>query len=395
MADDEKEIQGLKQALLHARQEIEKLARIKADFISIISHELKTPLTSIKESVALILDGIAGPVNEEQKKFLTIAKNNIERLVRLINDILDFSKLESGRIIMHKKKIDANEVIKNVYSVMKTNIEQKNLKCELQLHEAMQPTWLDPDRISQVFRNLLSNAIKFSKENGSIRIYSALEDINNRRFVKITVEDDGIGVPQEEIENLFKDFSQLDTSMTRKHTGIGLGLTISKGIVELHGGDIWVVSEGGTGSKFIFTLPVYGEDEEFNFLIEEAMERSRYSQIKLSLIIFAIKNPEDRNQKILQEIEETIKKTVRGSEDKVIRYKKGESVIVMAITDRKGAMVIIDRLRENIKCALDFGISIYPDDGEDKDELIKKAGEDLKSGKNSIIPKKILILNTK
>ena len=125
MADQEKEIQGLKEKLLKANQEIEKLSRVKSDFVSVISHELRTPLTSIKESVSLILDGITGPINEEQKKFLTIAKNNIDRLAKLITDILDMSKLEAGRIHMHKKKADINSIIKDVYAATKISTDQK------------------------------------------------------------------------------------------------------------------------------------------------------------------------------------------------------------------------------------------------------------------------------
>jgi CheY-like chemotaxis protein/nitrogen-specific signal transduction histidine kinase len=412
MRDYEKEIQDLKSALLKANEEIEKLSRIKSDFISIISHELRTPLTSIKESVSLVLDGIAGPISEEQKRFLTIAKNNINRLVKIITDILDISKLEAGRIVMHKIKLNINEIIKNVYESVKTAVEQKDMEFSLSLGEPVELTWLDPDRIGQVLKNLISNSIKFNRINGKIKILSSKEGINGKDFIKIIVEDNGIGMPQEEIENLFRNFSPLDTGMTRKHGGAGLGLAISKGIVELHGGDIWAMSEPEVGSKFIFTIPIYKKHEEFDFLIEEAMERAKRNDNKIAIIVFEIKEVKKRAENVIAEIEDIIKKTVRGPEDKIVRYKRslvrqssvadsgsnfvsqnlGDCIVIIAAADRPGAMAIIKRLRGNIKIHLSFGISVYPDEAMDKEELIKKAQEDLNSGKNSMAPQKVLLI---
>jgi len=392
MTDCEKEVQGLKDALSKANKEVEKLSRIKSDFISVISHELRTPLTSIKESISLVLDGIAGPLTEEQKKFLAISKNNIDRLAKLITDILDLSKMEAGRITMHKRKLNVNELIKEVYASTKASVEQKNMEFSISLGTSVEPTWFDPDRIGQVLKNLISNAIKFNKNNGKIKISSAKENINNRGFVRIIVEDNGIGIPAEDIENLFRNFSPLDTSMTRKYGGAGLGLSISKGIVELHGGDIWVMSEPGSGSKFIFTLPVYKEHEEFDFLIEDAMERSKHHDIKSSLIVFEIKDAKDKAENVIAEVENIMKNTVMGPEDKIVRRKKEGCIAIIAGADRPGAMAIIRRLKGNIKTPLLFGISVYPDEAMDREELVNKAEEDLKSGRNSMVPQKILLI---
>lgn len=386
MMDCEKETQSLKEALLKANNEIEKLSRVKSDFISVISHELRTPLTSIKESVSLVLDGIAGPLTEEQKKFLTISKNNINRLAKLITDILDLSKLEAGRVIMRKRKLNINELIKEAQSSAKINAERRNIEVSVSLEESVELTWFDPDRIRQVLGNLISNAIKFNRDKGKIKISSSKENINNRDFIRIIIEDNGIGIPQEDIENLFKDFSPLDASMTRKYGGAGLGLAISKGIIDLHGGDIWVVSEPGNGSKFIFTIPVYKKHEEFDFLAEEAIERLKYSCGKITLIVFKIRDAKDRTENVIAEIEGIMEKTVRGPEDKVVRHKKGEYVAVIARADRPGAMVIIKRLKADINVPLLFGLSVCPDEAADKEELIKKAEQDLESGKNLMAP---------
>ncbi|MBU1912595.1 MAG: response regulator [Candidatus Omnitrophica bacterium] len=392
MADQEKEIQALKEELSKANEEIEKLSRIKSGFISVVSHELRTPLTAIKESVSLMLDGVAGPISEEQKKILTISKNNIERLAKLIIDILDLSKLEAGRILIRKRKLSVNDVIKDVYASTKILAEQKNIEFTISLGESVEPTWFDPDRIGQVFKNLISNAIKFNRENGKIRISSSKETIKNRDFIKVTIEDNGIGISTEDKENLFRYFTPLDTSMTRKHSGIGIGLAISKGMIELHGGDIWVVSEPDVGSKLIVTIPLYKKHEEFDFLIEEAMEKAKHNDARISLIVFDIKDAKDRTEDVINGIEGIIKKTVKGPEDKVVRCKKGECIVIIACADRPGAMAIIKRLKGNIKAPLIFGISVYPDEAMDKEELLKKAEEDLKSGKNLMASKRVLLI---
>lgn len=392
MINPEKEMQDLKDELLKANEEIKRLTRIKSDFISLVSHELRTPITSVKESVSLVLDGITGPLNEEQKNILTIAKNNIQRLVKLIVDILDISKLEAGRVVVHKRKLNINDLIKDVYESTKLDAEQKNIEFDLSLEESIELTWFDPDRIGYVLKSLISNAIKFSGDKKRIKIYSSKENISSRDFVKIIVEDNGIGIPPEAIENLFRNFSPLDAGMTRKYGGAGLGLSISKGLIELHGGNIWAVSEPGLGSRFIFTMPIYKKHEEFDFLMEDAIERASHNDIKIALIIFKMKDTKDMLEGVIDETEDIIRKTVRGPEDKIVRLKREERIAIIAVADRPGVMAVIRRLKNNIKAPLLFGVSVYPDEAMDKDGLLKKAEDDLESGKNLAVPKKTLLI---
>lgn len=374
-------IEELKKALLKANQDIGKLSKVKSNFVSIISHELRTPLTSIKESVSLVLDGVTGPINEEQKRFLTITKHSIDRLTKIITDILDFSKLESGRITMHKRKMDINELIKDVYSSVRSSAEKKNLEFDLKLSDNVELTWFDPDRLGQALRKLILNAVKFNRENGRIEIYSSKEYIDGNEFIKVAVHDTGIGISKEDTLRLFKDFNPLDTRMTRSYPGIGLGLAISKNIIQLHGGEIWVESEKDVGSKFIFTLPIYRKDGEFNFLLDESIERARYNDLKLALIIVEIRNQKDANEETLADLEKGIHSVVRGPEDKVTRFKEGEFLVIMAGTDRRGAVKIIGRIKDRVKIALNFGIAVYPDEAENKEDLIKQAEKALKTKK--------------
>ncbi|MFA5388651.1 MAG: ATP-binding protein [Candidatus Omnitrophota bacterium] len=379
MTGQEKEIQRLKNELLKADEEIRKLAAIKSDFISLISHELRTPITSIKESVSLVLDGVVGPVSEQQKKILIIARDNIKRLTKLITDILDMSKLEAGRVVLHKKKMDINELIKDVYASTKIEADRKNIEFYFSPGMPMESAWLDPDRIGRVVKSLISNAIKFNKEKGKVSISSSRESKDGRDFIKITVEDSGIGMPQEKMKDLFKDFNPLDMGMTRRHNGAGLSLAISKSIIGLHGGDIWAASEPDKGSKFIFTLPLYKKHEEFDFLMEEALEKSVYNGIKIALVILEIKDLKAKPADIIAETEDIIKKTVRGPEDKVMSDGKEGRIMIIAAADRLGVMEMIKRIGNNTKTPLFFGISIYPDETANKEELVKKAEKELEN----------------
>ncbi len=384
MDSRQKEITELKQALLRAHQDIEKLSKVKSDFVSIISHELRTPLTSIKESVSLVLEGVTGPLNEEQKKFLSITKNNIDRLVNIIVSILDFSKLESGRITMHRRKLNINDIIRAVYEQVKKDVEKKELGFDMKVSDELEPTWLDPDRINQALKNLISNAVKFNKKKGRIIIYSSKERMDGRDFVKVTVEDTGAGISKEELPKLFKEFNPLDASMTRSYGGVGLGLAMCKNIIRLHGGDIWVESEKGAGSRFIFALPIYNKDDEFNFLLDWAIERARDNDLKLSLIVFELKNSKGDTENRLADLEKAIQSSVRGPEDKVVRFSGGDLIAVLAGTDKEGADKILKRLKKKLNVPVNFGIGIYPDRARAKEELVENAKQDLETKKHSL-----------
>ncbi|NQV04102.1 MAG: diguanylate cyclase [Candidatus Omnitrophica bacterium] len=384
MDSQQKEIRELKQALLKANEDIEKLSRLKSDFVSVISHELRTPLTSIKESVSLVLDEVAGPLSENQKVFLNIAKNNIDRLAKIIIDILDFSKLEAGRSTMHKKKMDINKVINDVCLEMREDIKKNELSFDTELSDKIEKIWLDPKRISQALRHLIDNAIKFNRKKGSIKISTNQELVDAKEVVRVSIEDTGISIPQENLQNIFDSFMTGDSSMTRKHKGVGIGLSLCKRIVDYHGGELWVESKEDVGSKFIFTLPIYKKDDEFNFLLDEAIERAKYNDMRFALIVFGIKNKKDINEENLSELEKDIHFVVRGPEDKVTRFKDGEFIVIMAETDRLGAEKIVGRMKGKVRIPLNFGVVVYPDDAKEKDELIKEAEKKLGSKKNTL-----------
>ena len=233
--------------------ELERLNKIKTEFVSMVSHELRTPLTAIKGFVNIVFTGSAGPINDQQKRFLAIADNSIDRLSLIISDILDISRIESGQMKIDLKPISVDKILQDCYETHSSGTEAKKISLELNFDKKIPQVIADGSRVKQVIDNLVSNAIKFTPENGKIRI--DVEDLGD--FVLFSIVDSGIGINKDDHENVFDMFYQTDSYLTRKVGGSGLGLSISKSIIEMHGGKIWVESESGQGSIFRFLLPRY------------------------------------------------------------------------------------------------------------------------------------------
>ena len=229
------------------RKEVEKL---KDELISMVSHELRTPLTSIRGSLGLLAAGLLGKVSGKAKHMLEVATNNTDRLVRLINDILDIQRMEAGRVAMVPTACNAAELMDSVRESMQPVAEEAGVTLQVDLVSA--PLWADHDRIIQVLTNLISNGIKFSSEGGTVRL---LAESREQEFL-FQVKDEGRGIPSHQQEAVFDRFQQVDVSDARVKGGAGLGLAISRKIVEEHGGRIWVESAPGQGSTFSFTLPL-------------------------------------------------------------------------------------------------------------------------------------------
>jgi len=232
--------------------ERKKIEKIKTEFVSMVSHELRTPLSAIKEGVEIVADGTQGKINRNQRECLQIALSNINRLNRLIGDILDISKIQSNLLKVHMSPCNICEVIDQVYSLVRIEIEKRGLvfvtDCQKDLPSAM----ADKDRLIQVLMNLLNNAIKFTRERS--RIVLTVRQVHDA--VEFSIKDEGAGIPQDEIVRLFGKFVQLDSTLVRRVGGTGLGLYISRNLVEAMGGRIWVESTLGEGSIFKFTLPI-------------------------------------------------------------------------------------------------------------------------------------------
>ena len=234
-----------------AEKAVKEAAEIKSRFTSMVSHELRSPLGAIKEGINLVVDGSVGDINDRQRHFLSMAKNNIDRLGRLINNVLDFQKIESHKMEFDIRQNDINETVMEVIKTMSILAQNKGLAVITNLGDDLPKIMFDNDRINQVLTNIVSNAIKLT-EKGSISINTKKED----NTVHITVQDTGPGIREEDIQKLFQPFEQLDSARDKKKGGSGLGLAISKDIIIAHNGKIWAESEFGKGSAFHFILPI-------------------------------------------------------------------------------------------------------------------------------------------
>lgn len=230
---------------------IKTASDIKSKFTSMVSHELRSPMAVIKESINLVMEGLVGGVTPEQKDVLSTAKNNIDRLSRLINNVLDFQKIDAGKMELDIKEYDINEVLLMVSKEMNLLAEEKGLTFTVNIDESIPMIKFDKDRIVQVITNLLNNAIKFT-EKGGIVVNTEREE----NIAHVAIEDTGPGIRAEDVPKLFQVFEQLGGGLSKKRGGTGLGLAISKEIIQAHNGKIWVESQLGKGATFHFTLPI-------------------------------------------------------------------------------------------------------------------------------------------
>lgn len=233
-----------------AEEKMEEAVRMKLHFISIVSHELRAPITTIKEGVSLVLDGVLGNINAKQKDLLAAAKKNIDRLTRLVTDVLDFQKMDAGMMRFDVKKNDINKVIREAKEETEILVSGKGLKFILKCDNKLPRINFDRDKVIQVLTNLINNACKFTDE-GAITIMSKQTD----NSVEVCVQDTGDGIEKKDLLRLFEPFVQLDAG-EKKVGGTGLGLAISKEIIHGHGGKIWAESILGKGTTFHFKLPI-------------------------------------------------------------------------------------------------------------------------------------------
>ncbi|MGD2278924.1 MAG: PAS domain-containing sensor histidine kinase [Candidatus Omnitrophota bacterium] len=230
--------------------ERKKVDALKDEFINTVSHELRTPLAVIKESAYLIAAKTAKTQDKELGKRVDVIERSVDRLGHLVDNVLDYQKLAAGRMAFDLKKNDINKLVKDVKNEMLSLAEDKGLGIKVDLAKSVPRIDFDNDRIAQVLMNLISNAIKFTGEGNII-----LTTSRAKGKVRVSVEDTGIGIRKDDLGKLFQTFSQIRAEEAGKPGGAGLGLAISKKIIEQHGGSIWVESEHGKGSRFLFTLP--------------------------------------------------------------------------------------------------------------------------------------------
>ena len=237
------------------KETAEAANKAKSDFLAGMSHEFRTPLNAIIGFSELMSTGLAGQLTDKQLEYINDILTSGQHLLSLVNDILDLSKVEAGKMELEMNEFDVKKVVKTSAALFKEQAYKQGLHMTVEIAEGLETIIGDERKIKQVLFNLLSNAVKFTPNGGSIRVEATLPD--DKDFVTFSVSDTGIGISADDQNKLFAPFQQLDTTLTRKHKGTGLGLNLCKKFVELHGGKIWVESGAGKGSNFIFVIPVH------------------------------------------------------------------------------------------------------------------------------------------
>ncbi len=232
-------------------EKLKELDRLKSDFVNSVSHDLRTPLTSILGYAEFIEDGMGGPITPEQRDYVGQIEKSAKRLEGMVNDMLDFARMDAGTFRLRCEPTDLTLKIREVVESLKPQSDEKSLRLEAVLPEPPVTLSLDPERIERVLANLIGNAIKFTPPNGRIEVRARQEEDR----IVCEVVDTGVGIASEDLSKLFRRFSQLEAGALKK-SGTGLGLSISKALVEAHGGTIGVRSEPGMGSTFWFSLPL-------------------------------------------------------------------------------------------------------------------------------------------
>ncbi len=245
---------NLQRSLQEANNRMKDLDKLKDEFVTLASHELRTPMTAIRGSLSTILEGYAGEISPSVREFLVAAYNENDRLIRLVNNLLNISRIEAGRINFAMTKVDISAVIQEVVSNLDSAAKEKNLTLIYDKKSDVGHVRADCDKVKEVLINIVGNAVKFTHKGG-VTVRAAVDG----NFIVISITDTGSGISNSDQELLFKKFSQVQGNYAKQSGGTGLGLYICKIMVEGMGGKIWLDSTLGVGSTFHFTLPIFHE----------------------------------------------------------------------------------------------------------------------------------------
>ena len=233
-------------------RDVQAANKAKSDFISLVTHELRLPMTSIKGYTDLMVSGMSGDLTEQQQQFLGIVKRNVERMSDLVRDLSDINRIESGRMNFELKAFPFLEVVEDVADSMREGITTRQQTLKVDIPQDLPLVYADPKRMSQVVTNLVSNANKYTPDGGQIVVRVRYD----KSFARVSIMDNGLGISEEDQKKLFTQFFRADNRDVQKQQGWGLGLSIVKKMVEAQGGEIWFESKLGEGSTFSFTAPL-------------------------------------------------------------------------------------------------------------------------------------------
>jgi signal transduction histidine kinase len=376
-------IKILNKELQNTNAKLREFDQRKDEFVNNVSHEIRTPLTIIRESISQVADGLFGEVPARQKQYLDKSLLSVDRLVNIINDLLAVAKIENLKLQVLKTKVRMSSLVEDVMSNYEAKARAKGLELRCELRQTDLHALIDQEKVLQVFGNLISNAIKFT-EKGHITISIAAKD----QFIECKILDTGKGMTPKDIPKLFNKFEQIGRHQFDEK-GTGLGLTISKGIVELHGGNIYVISEEGKGSVFTFTLPKYSFNESLiqssKKLLVSAIQRFH----QFTIVKLIVDTPDHQLTADIALVNHSIRACLYRRVDEV--FQEGRTVyIVLPDTKKADGHVVVERIRQKLKqhnSQIHLGVQMlsYPDDGRTENELtIQFEGEKEGADENNI-----------
>jgi len=329
----------------------------KNQFLSHVSHELRTPLTCIHQFVSILVDGLAGEINPEQRYHLGTVLNSVHQLRAMIHDLLEATRAESGKIRVEPRCIKIADLIHQAVSMMAATAKEKGVGLEVGLDSRIPFVYADPDRILQVLINLIDNGIKFTPPEGSVMVKACLVEADPS-MVYLSVADSGRGIGPEARALIFERLYQDPNSVDNNRAGLGLGLFIAKELVERHGGRIWVASEVGNGSTFSFTLPLYSLARLlFPVVIYEGRVRDAVVLVKVELKPLSVPSRTTWKE-ICQQSLDTLRRCVYPDKDLVLpvtgNVGLSETFFVAASTDLARAEIMMKRIREQLEAGAGF-----------------------------------------
>jgi nitrogen-specific signal transduction histidine kinase len=329
----------------------------KNQFLSHVSHELRTPLTCIYQFVTILMDGLAGEVNPEQRYHLTTVLNSVHQLRAMIRDLLEATRAESGKIRIEPRCITIGDLVQQAVSMMAATAKEKRVGLEVGLDSRIPFVYADPDRVLQVLINLIDNGIKFTPPEGSVLVKACMVEADPN-MVYLSVSDSGCGIGPEAKALIFERLYQDPNSVDNNRTGLGLGLFIAKELVELHGGRIWVASESGNGSTFSFTLPLYSL-AKLLFPVVTYEGRLRDAMVLVRVELTSLPSVSRATWKeICQKCLETLRRCVYLDKDLVLPVTGNvgptETFFVAASTDLERVEIMMKRIREQLEVGAGF-----------------------------------------
>jgi signal transduction histidine kinase len=329
----------------------------KNQFLSHVSHELRTPLTCIYQFVTILMDGLAGEINPEQRYHLTTVLSSVHQLRAMIRDLLEATRAESGKIRIEPRCITVGDLVQQAVSMMAATAKEKHVGLEVGLDSRIPFVYADPDRVLQVLINLIDNGIKFTPAEGAVLVRACMVE-SDSNMVYLSVADSGCGIGPDAKALIFERLYQDPNSVDNNRSGLGLGLFIAKELVELHGGRIWVASDIGNGSSFSFTLPLYSLAK----LLSPVVTYSgglREALVLVKVELTSLPGVSRATWKeVCQKSLEILRRCVYLDKDLVLpvtgNVGLSETFFVAASTDLERAEIMMKRIREQLEAGAGF-----------------------------------------